>query len=117
MIEFLFRNDAVIVAGLVRRKKWKYLRNLAGQAPPSRVLHFGRIRINTHHLPVARLSEQIDQVSGATADDQDLRVATSGDMRQVVGPVISAEGLIAAVDVSRSLPIGIERFQSRSQFG
>src|SRR3984957_18876009 len=117
MIEFLFRNDAVIVAGLVRRKEWKYLRNLAGQAPASRVLHFGRIRIDTQHLPVARLSEQIDQVSGATADDQDLRVATGGDMRQVVSPVIRAEGLIAAVDVSRSLPIGVERFQSRSQFG
>src|SRR5450432_2781606 len=100
MIEFLFGNDAVIVAGLVRRKKWKYLRDLAGQAPTSRVLHFGRIGINPQHIAVARLGEQIDQVSGATANDQDLRVATGGNMWQVIGPIVRTEGLISAIDVS-----------------
>src|SRR5476651_2069059 len=102
MIEFLLWNDAVIVAGLVHCKKWEYLRDLAGQAPSPRVLHFGRIGINPQHIAIARLSEQIDQVSGATANDQDLRVAIGGDMWQVIGPIVRTEGLIAAIDVCGS---------------
>src|ERR1700722_12589581 len=117
MIELLFRNDAVISGGWVSCQKREYLRDLAGQAPAPRVLHFGRIGIDAQHIAVAYLSEQIDQVSGAAADDQDLRVAVGGNMRQVIGPIVRTEGLIAAIDVSRSLPIGIERFQPCSQLG
>ena len=114
VVQLLLGDDHVVGLDVLLEERER-LAGLAGEAAPLGVGDLGGVGIDAGDVAVALLVQEVDEVAGAAAHDQDARVPVRRQVRQVVAAVVGGELGVAALDVLGRLPVGIEGLEPRRQ--